>query len=116
MRHLLSGQDGRDMRTLGNADGGRTSETSRTFSARNWIRLLVLAGVVWMGSGCATARIVEESRDHLEEDPKTHQMVPVQGNKAVYTLTPVTVAWDVATAPILGIGLLWLWASGYRGC
>ncbi len=103
------------MRTLGNADHGRTSGTSRTFSARHGTRLLVLAGVVLMGSGCATARIVEESRDHLEDDPKTHQMVPVQGNKAVYALTPVTVAWDVGTAPILGLGLLWLWAIKFQG-
>ena len=43
-------------------------------------------------------------------------MVPVRGNKAMYALAPVTAAWDVATAPILGMGLLWLWASGYRGC
>ncbi len=103
------------MRTLGNADGGRTSGTSRTFSARNWIRLLVLLGGVWMGAGCATARIVRESKDHLEEDPKTHQMIPVQGNKATYALAPVTVAWDVATAPILGIGVFWLWATKFQG-
>jgi hypothetical protein len=48
-------------------------------------------------------------------DPKTGQTTIVPGNKAVWVMAPVTVAWDVATSPILGLGMLWLWATKFNG-
>ena len=77
--------------------------------------LTVLLCIVFLGTGCATSHIAREAKDHPVTDPKTGQTTIVPGNKAVWVMAPVTVAWDVATAPFLGLGVLWLWATKFNG-
>lgn len=72
--------------------------------------------VALLGSGCATSHLARQAREHPDTEPATHPTKVVPGNKAVWVLAPVTVAWDVATAPVLGLGMLWLWVTGYDEC
>ena len=82
------------------------------------MKLQSLAGlvcIVFLGTGCATSHIAHEAKDHPLADPQTGQTKIVPGNKAVWAMAPVTVAWDVGTSPILGLGVLWLWATKFSG-
>jgi hypothetical protein len=72
---------------------------------------LVLAS----GSGCATRALLAETKPHQKYNPETKQMEEVPGNKGAYAGIPFAAVWDVATAPLVGLGLLFVWVSGYRG-
>lgn len=69
------------------------------------------SGCRWKGGDLALRR----GGDVPVADPQTGQTKIVPGNQAVWAMAPVTVAWDVGTSPILGLGVLWLWATKFSG-
>ena len=77
--------------------------------------LAALALVLASSSGCATRALLAEAKPHYKLNPETEKMEEVPGNKGAYAGVPFAAVWDVATAPLLGLYLLFAWASGYRG-
>ena len=71
--------------------------------------LLLVGGCLLLTSGCATNHIVEwKAKSHVEWDKANGQNMEVAGKPAYYALLPLTVPFDVVTAPIqLGVLLAW---------
>ena len=77
--------------------------------------LVALTLVLASSSGCATRALLAEAKPHQKLNPETKRMEEVPGSKSAYAGVPFAVVWDVATSPLVGLGLLFVWASGYRG-
>jgi hypothetical protein len=71
--------------------------------------LLSLALGLLLTGGCATHYTVEwKAKPHVEWDETTQQNVDVPGKPAYYALLPLTVPFDIVTAPIqLCVLLAW---------
>lgn len=74
-----------------------------------WRNSLSLALGLLLTSGCATQYTVEwKAKPHVEWDEATRQNLDVPGKPAYYALLPLTVPFDIATAPVqLCVLLAW---------
>lgn len=77
--------------------------------------LAALAFVLASSNGCATRALLDEAKPHYDLNPETQKMEEVPGNKGAYAGVPFAAVWDIASAPFLGLYVLFAWASGYRG-
>lgn len=77
--------------------------------------LIALTLVLVVGTGCATGSLLAETKPMAKCNPETGKMEQVPGNKGAYAGVPVAVALDVASAPFMGLFLLFAWATGFRG-
>ena len=70
--------------------------------------------ILVLGSGCATQALLSEAKPHNKYNEETREYQEVPGNRGAYAGVPFAVVLDVATAPLVGLWLLIIYASGYR--
>jgi hypothetical protein len=114
-RTLVLGFIGWEAARIGRIDSQSDIESCQIGRVMKMQSLAGLVCIVFLGTGCATSHIAHEAKDHCVADPQTGQTTIVPGNKMAWAMAPATVGWDVATSPILGLGVLWLWATKFSG-
>jgi hypothetical protein len=82
---------------------------------RRFALLAALVLVLASGSGCVTQGLLAETKPHYKLNPQTEKMEEVPGNNGAYAGIPFAAAWDVATAPFVGL-IFVLWVATGPGC